>query len=109
MRVCVERIDPNLSWVLIEDLINEALLRKSKARVISFVENRGIFMGDNWPETTWLDSHGTRMICSGSLVFHRWSPLVGTKIVSAWLERKKYMMDKLSAVCSANDFTGLLD
>lgn len=68
--MCVERIDESLAWDLMEEMVNTTLLCKKATKIIPFVANRGIFMGDNWAEARWLNAHGTIMIMPNSLVFH---------------------------------------
>lgn len=49
--ICVERIDANLPWGKIEDLVSLAPMRKTKVHVIPFAKDRGIICGNSWSES----------------------------------------------------------
>lgn len=97
--VCVERIDQDLLWEDIEDLVNTTLLRKNKAHIIPFAKNRGPFMGDNWADVAWLDAHGSRMILLGLLVFHKWSPILGAKMESSLTRSWAHILTNPTNLC----------
>lgn len=61
-----------------------ALLRDKRANIMPFAKDRAIILGLSGEEARSLDAHGSRMVRPGTLVFHKWSPTLGTKIESEW-------------------------
>lgn len=80
----MEKLDANLLWEEVEEMVSLALLRQKKADIKSFALDRGLILGLSWEESRWLDAHGFCMVWPGTLVFHKWSPILGSKDDSRW-------------------------
>lgn len=84
--ICVENLDANLGWDEVEELVSLAVLYAKRNNIQSFINERAIILGLSWEESRWLDAHNSCMVHPGTLVFHKWSPTLGTKIDTEWFK-----------------------
>lgn len=78
--VCIERLDESLEWTKNAALVQKALLWKTPLPIAPLARNKGVLLGESWPETCWLDTYGSVVVKPGHLVFRKWTPLLGTKM-----------------------------
>lgn len=71
-------MDECFTWIEITGLVQLALLKHEKRRIYPLERSRGVIFGESWAETCWLDAHGSQKVAPGRVVFHRWTPWLGT-------------------------------